>query len=241
MPLPPPRRESFHFSPTGTNPPDYSSFIALVDEFSPEMLTVTQNERAVLKESYTLSSKASYSCSESSVDPIQQLQQLAVPTNISNCSITSNTQTHERKVSSLKLTPITIPDPPDHCNSYLDPHTKAPPSQPSTSTSPQADPTPSSSITKTASLSVHLGGENVERQETSSSAVGVQVPDQTPTQTPLPPQVEMRKEPPAVPQRPSPADLLVHKWINSITVKRRGHAEVTEVPQQLWSSVGVSN
>lgn len=211
MPLPPPRRESFHFSPTGTNPPDYSSFIALVDEFSPRTLTVTQNERAVLKESYTLSSKASYSYSESSVDPVQQLQQLTVPTNISNCSITSNTQTQERKVSSLKLTPITIPDPPDHCNSYLDPHTKAPPSQPSTSTSPQTDPTPSSSITKTASLSVHLGGENVERQETSSGAVGIQVPDQTPTQTPLPPQVEMRKEPPAVPQRPSPADLLVHK------------------------------
>lgn len=209
MPLPPPRRESFHFSPTGTNPPDYSSFIALGDDFSPGTLTVTQNERAVVKESYTLSSKASYSYSESSADPIQQPQQLSVPTNINNCSITSNTQTQERKVSSLKLTPITIPDPPDHCNSYLDP--KAPPSQPSTSTSPQTDPTPPSSITKTASLSVHLGGENVKRRETSSGAVGVQVPDQTPNQTLLPPQVEIRKEPPAVPPRPSPADLLVHK------------------------------
>lgn len=212
MPLPPPRRESFHFSPTGTNPPDYSSFIALVDDFSPGTLTVTQNERAVLKESYTLSSKASYSYSESSADPVQQPQQLAVPTNINNCSISSNTQTQERKVSSLKLTPITIPDPPDHCNSSLDPHTKAPPSQPSTSTSPQTDPTSSSSVTKTASLSVHLGGENVKRQETSSGAVGVQVPDQTPHQSPLPPfQVEKRTEPPVVPPRPSPADLLVHK------------------------------
>lgn len=241
MPLPPPRRESFHFSPTGTNPPDYSSFIALVDDFSPGTLTVTQNERAVLKESYTLSSKSSYSYSESSADPVQQPQQLAGPTNINNCSITSDTQTQERKVSSLKLTPISIPDPPDHCSSYLDPHTKAPPSQPSISTSPQTDPTPSSSITKTASLSVHLGGGLAKHQETSSGTMGVQVPVQTPNQVPLPPRVEKRTEPPAVPPRPSAADLLVHKWINPITVKHRGHAKVTEVPQQLWSSVSVSN
>lgn len=224
MPLPPPRRESFHFSPTGTNPPDYSSFIALVDDSSPRMLTVTQNERAVLKESYILSSQASYSCAKSCADPVQQPQQLAVPTNINNCSIGSNTQTQERKVSSLKLTPITMPDPPDHCSSYLDPHTKAPSSRPSTSTSPQTDPTPSSSITKTASLSVHLGGENVKRQETSSGTMGVQVLDQTPNQALLSPQVEIRKEPPVVPPRPSPADLLVHESINTITIKHRGHA-----------------
>lgn len=216
MPLPPPRRESFHFSPTGTNPPDYSSFIALADGFSPATLTVTQSERAVLKESYTLSSKASYSYSESAQappsGPAHQPQQLPVPTNINSCSIASNTQTQERKVSSLKLTPITIPDPPDHRNSYLDPpHTKAPPpSQPSTPTPPQTDATPPSSVTKTASLSVRLGGENVKRQETSGGGVGVQVPDQTPDQTPLPPRAEIRKEPPAVPPRPSPADLLVH-------------------------------
>ncbi|TWW58832.1 Sorbin and SH3 domain-containing protein 2 [Takifugu flavidus] len=206
VPLPPPRRESFHFSPTGTNPPDFHSLIALANDFSPGTLTLTQNERAVLKESYTLSSTASYSYSENSADPIQQLQQLTVPNN-NNCSVASNTQTQERKVSSLKLTPIAIPDPPDHCNSYPDPHIKAPPSQPS-STSPQKDPTPSSPITKTASLSVHLGGADLKCQETSSDAVGVEVPDQSPNQTLVPPQVEIRKEPPAVPPRPSPAELL---------------------------------
>lgn len=211
MPLPPPRRESFHFSPTGTNPPDFHSLIALANDFSPGALTVTQKERAVLKESYTLSSTASYSYSESSAEPIRQL---TVPDNI-NCSAVSNTQTQERKVSSLKLTPIAIADPPDHCNSYPDPHTKATPSQPSSSTSPQRDPPLSSPITKTASLSVHLGGTDLKRQETSGDAMAVEVPDQTPNQTLVPPQVEIRKEPPAVPPRPSPAELLVHKRIHS--------------------------
>lgn len=208
MPLPPPRRESFHFSPAGTNLPDYSSLIALANDFSPGTLTVTQKERAVLKESYTLSSTASYSYSESSADPRPAA---AVPTTVNSCSVTSNAQTQERKVSSLKLTPITIPDPPDHGNAYPNPHTKTPPSQPSISTSPQRDPSPSSLITKTASLSVHLGGDGLKRQETSGGAVGAEVPDQTPGHTTVPPQAEISKEPPAVPPRPSPAQLLVHK------------------------------
>lgn len=210
MPLPPPRRESFHFSPTGTNPPDYSSLIALANDFSPGALTVTQNEKAILKESYSISSTSSYSYSETSANPVQQAHQPTVPSNISNCSAsaTTNTQAQERKVSSLKLTPVTIPDPPAHCNSYLDLHTKTTGSPPSTSSSPQRGPTLTPPLTQTALLSVHLGAANLKHPDPSNDSVELKVPDQAPNQTPA--HVEITKAPP-VPPRPSPAELLVHK------------------------------
>ncbi|XP_044045825.1 sorbin and SH3 domain-containing protein 2-like isoform X19 [Siniperca chuatsi] len=214
VPLPPPRRESFHFLPTGTNPPDYSSLVALANDFSPGMLTFTQNEKAVLKESYTISSTSSYSYSETSANPVQQAHQSTVPNDMSNCSAsaTTNTQAQQRKVSSLKLTPVTIPDPPAHCNSYLDHQAKTqttgPP--PPFSPPPQRGPTMSQPLTQASSLSVHLDPENLKHPEPlpSNNTVELKVPHQAPNQSPTPSQVEITKTPPAVPPRPSPAELL---------------------------------
>ncbi|XP_035029693.1 sorbin and SH3 domain-containing protein 2 isoform X1 [Hippoglossus stenolepis] len=210
LPLPPPRRESFHFSPTGTNPPDYSSLIALANDSGPGMLTFTHNEKAVLKESFTINSTSSYSYSETGANPVQQEHQ--VPNYIFNCieSATSNNkQVQERKVASLKLTPVTIPDPPAHLNSYLEPRTKT---QTASSPPPPRGPTPTQPPTRTSSLSVHLGPENrknPERQPPNPTAE-VLVPDRVLYQAsgPAASQVEMTKPPPAVPPRPSPAKLL---------------------------------
>ncbi|XP_038568954.1 sorbin and SH3 domain-containing protein 2 isoform X3 [Micropterus salmoides] len=207
VPLPPPRRESFHLSPTGTNPPDYSSLIALANDFSPGMLTFTQNEKTVLKESYTISSASSYSYSETSTNPVQQAHQSTVPSYVSNSSgsSTTNTQAQERKVSSLKLTPVTIADPPAHLNSCLDPQ---PP--PCTSPPPQRYPTMSQPLTHAATLSVYLGPENIKHREPTNNTVELKVPDQAPNESPspAPSQVEIPKAPPAVPPRPSAAELL---------------------------------
>lgn len=218
VPLPPPRRESFHFSPTGTNPPDYSSLIALANDSIPGMLTFTQNEKAVLKESYTINSTSSYSYSETSANSVQQAHQPTVPNDISNCSVsaTTNTQAQERKVSSLKLTPVTIPDPPAHLNSYLNPQpkNKTTSSPPPTSPPPQRGPSLSQPLTQTASLSVHLDPENqkIPEPRLPNPTVELKVPDRAPNLTPSPAasQVEMMKAPPAVPPRPPPAELLVH-------------------------------
>ncbi|XP_032357189.1 uncharacterized protein sorbs2a isoform X14 [Etheostoma spectabile] len=213
VPLPPPRRESFHFSPTGTNQPDYSSFVALANNFSPGTLTLTQNENAVLKESYTISSTSSYSYSETNANSVQQAHQSTVPN--SNCPpATTNSQVQQRKVSSLKLTPVTIPDPPAHCNSLLDPQTKTQTtgSPPPTSPLPQKGPTLSQPLTQAASLPVHVGPENLKHpdHQPSNSTAGFKVPNRAPnlTQSPAPSQAEILKAPPAVPPRPSPAELL---------------------------------
>lgn len=212
MPSPPPRRDSFHFSPTGTNPPAYSSLIALANDLSPGTLTFTQNEKAVLKESYTIRSTSAYSYSETSANPVQQVQQSTVPNDISNCSasVTINTQAQERKVSSLKLTPVTIPDPPAHFNSYLDPPPKTQTTGSPTSPPPQSGPTFSQPSTQTALLSVNMGPENLKHPvpQPSNPTVELKVPNQAPSLAPF--QVEMTMAPPPVPPRPSPAELLVH-------------------------------
>ena len=218
MPLPPPRRESFHFFPTGTNPPAYGSLIALANDSSPGMLTFTQNEKAVLKESFTFNSTSSYTYSETDANTIQQGCQPTVPNDISDCSASATTtaQVQERKVSSLKLTPVTIPDPPAHLKPYLDPQaetqTTSPP--PTTIPPPQRGPTLLQPLTQTALLTVHLGPENPKSPEpqlpnpTVELKVAGQAPNQT--QSPAASQVEMTKGPPAVPPRPSPAELVVH-------------------------------
>lgn len=214
MPLPPPRRESFHFSSTGTNPPGYSSLIALANDFSPEKLTFTHNEKAILKESYNIRSTSSYSYSETSSNTVQQEQKSTVPNDVGNssASATTNTQVQERKVSSLKLTPVTIPDPPAHLNSYLAPQPKTTSSPPPTSSSSQRGPALSPALTQTASLSVHLDPESLKQPQPPNNKVELKVPDQAQYQTPSPgpSKVETMKAPPAVPPRPSPAELLVH-------------------------------
>lgn len=209
MPVPPPRRESFHFLPTATNPPDYSSLAPLADGFSAGTLTLSQNEtKALVRESYTLSSAAAYSSySETSANWVQQASEASTQS-----SVTSNSQSPERKVSSVKLTPITIPDPPVHCNSYLDPDVKVatppPPTAPSPQTTHNTDPP---SLTKTTSLSVHLGLDNLKQPEGSSISAKAKVPNRAAAQSHL----EVPAAPPAVPPRPSPAELLVNKWQES--------------------------
>ncbi|XP_062289904.1 sorbin and SH3 domain-containing protein 2 [Scomber scombrus] len=212
VPSPPPRRDSFHFSSTGTDPPAYSSLIALANDLSPGTLTFTQNEKAVLKESYTIKSTSSYSYTETSSNPAQQVEQSTVPNDISNCSAsaTINTQAQERKVSSLKLTPVTIPDPPAHFNSYIDP---TPNTQTTGSPSPkspptQSGPTPSQPSTQTALLSVNMDPKNLKhpQPQPSNPTVAPKVPNRASSLAPS--QVEMTNAPPAVPPRPSPADLL---------------------------------
>nr|XP_014266356.1 sorbin and SH3 domain-containing protein 2 isoform X5 [Maylandia zebra] len=204
LPLPPPRKESFHFSPAGTNPQNYSSLIGLANDLSPGMLTITKNEQAVLKESYTVRSTSSYSYSETSANTVQQLNESVVSND------TSNANTKERKVSSLTLTPVTIPDPPAHLNSCVDPQhkTQTTGSPPPTSSPPQRSPILSQPVTQTASISVRLDKENKKNPASSktNSKVELEVSDQM--AAPAPSQVEMTKPPPAIPPRPSPAKLL---------------------------------
>ncbi|XP_047433894.1 sorbin and SH3 domain-containing protein 2 isoform X9 [Mugil cephalus] len=211
VPLPPPRRESFQFSPTGTNPPEYSSLISLPNDLSPGTLTFTKNEKAVLKESYTIRSTSSYSFSETGAKPVQQVNQSTASNDTSSLSASASATTQERKVSSLKLTPVTIPDPPDHLHTHADPQpkTQAKGSLPPTSPPPQRPPIPSHLPTQTASLSVHLGQEN-SASVTSNPREELKVPDQEPNQTATADSspVAMTKPPPAIPPRPSPAELL---------------------------------
>ncbi|XP_068444946.1 uncharacterized protein [Clinocottus analis] len=214
VPLPPPRRESYHFSPTAANPPDYSSLVALANDFTPGMLTFTQNEKAALKESYTISSTSSYSYSESNASSAQQAQQFTLPGDISSCraSASTNSQAQERKVSSLKLTPVTIPDPPDHCDSHLDPQPKSQTTGPPSP--PQRGPAPTKLLTQAAPTSVGLDPEDLKHPERrpANTTAELKSPDRGPNQTPnpAPAWVEVTRDPPAVPPRPSPAVLLVH-------------------------------
>ncbi|XP_071390577.1 sorbin and SH3 domain-containing protein 2 [Centroberyx affinis] len=221
VPPPPPRRESFHFPPTGTNPPSYSSLVNLADVLSPGTLALCQNEKAVLKESLTISSTSSYSYSETSTNPstsvpppVPQVCQSTLPNNINNCSATAttNAQVQERKVSSLKLTPVTIPDPPAHLNSYEpQPKTQTPASPPPPTPPPRRDSTVSQPLVQTASLSVHLAPKTPKHPEpqpsnpTAALKVRAQAPILIPTPAPSP--MEVKNAPPAVPPRP-PAELL---------------------------------
>ncbi|XP_072240916.1 sorbin and SH3 domain-containing protein 2 [Leuresthes tenuis] len=210
VPLPPPRRQSFHFSPTGTNPLDYDSIIALANDPSAGILTFTKNDKAVLKESYTLSSTSSYSYSESNANTVQQLNQSTAPNDLSKLSALTSANAQARKVSSLKLTPVTIPDPPAHADGHS--KTQTPGSPPPTSPPPQMDPIPSQPPSQTASLSVHLGAEDVKSQAslTSKPRVDKRASEQAQnrTQIPAPSEAEMTKPPPAIPPRPSAAELL---------------------------------
>lgn len=206
VPLPPPRRESFHFLPAATNPPDYSSLAALANDFSAGTLTLAQNEtKAFVRKSYTVSSAAAAysSYSEKSANSVQHASKASTQSNV-----TSNTQSPERKVSSVKLTPVTIPDPPLHCNSYLDPNVKvAAPPPPAAPSPPRPHTTDAPTLTKNTSLSVHLGPYNLKHPEPSNLSAEVKVPNRAPAQSHL----EVPTAPPPIPPRPSPAELLVNK------------------------------
>lgn len=208
VPLPPPRRESFHFSPSATNPPDYTPIITLAKDLSPGTLFFTNNDKVILKESYNIKSRSSYSYSETRTDPVRPDSQS-----------TSAANSQERKVSSLKLTPVTIPDPPAHLSSPTD----IPP-QTQSSGSPSPTPPPVKKephflppLTKTAPLPVRLGVENQKNPALlmPNPKVDVGVPDWAPTTAPS--QVETLKPPSGTPSRPPPAELLVHNWPRVLT------------------------
>ncbi|XP_014865892.1 PREDICTED: sorbin and SH3 domain-containing protein 2 isoform X8 [Poecilia mexicana] len=210
LPQPPPRRESFNLLSIGTNPSEFNSIIDLPNDLSSRRLTFTKNDKAVLKESYTVSSTSSYSYSETSGNSVQQVNQSTAANNISNLSASATTSTQKRKVSSLKLTPVTIPDPPDHVNPQFEAHSKI---LTSGSLSPSSPPPQIVSNTpqppsQTASVYVHLNAENLKNPAAlaSNPRVEVKVPDQDPDQTST--QVKMTMPPPTIPPRPSPAQLL---------------------------------
>ncbi|XP_016525772.1 sorbin and SH3 domain-containing protein 1 isoform X14 [Poecilia formosa] len=210
LPQPPPRRESFNLLSIGINPPEFNSIIDLPNDLSSRRLTFTKNDKAVLKESCTVSSTSSYSYSETSGNSVQQVNQSTAANNISNLSASATTSTQKRKVSSLKLTPVTIPDPPDHVNPQFEAHSKI---LTSGSLSPSSPPPQIVSNTpqppsQTASVYVHLNAENLKNPAAlaSNPRVEVKVPDQDPDQTST--QVKMTMPPPTIPPRPSPAQLL---------------------------------
>uniref|UniRef100_A0A8C7QMA4 Sorbin and SH3 domain containing 2a n=1 Tax=Oncorhynchus mykiss TaxID=8022 RepID=A0A8C7QMA4_ONCMY len=179
VPLPPPRRESYPSTATGAIPPSYSSLLA--ETLGPGMLALS-NEKAILKESYTVKSRSSYSHHQTTIttsapqsepepnpQPPQTNPQSPLANPIPNdtskvkastatSSTTTQLQAAERKVSSLRLTPVTIPDPPSH----------QPIPQPETLTTslppPNLPPRRDSSIgpqsQHTASLSVQMAPRN---------------------------------------------------------------------------------
>uniref|UniRef100_A0A3B3ZS84 Uncharacterized protein n=1 Tax=Periophthalmus magnuspinnatus TaxID=409849 RepID=A0A3B3ZS84_9GOBI len=156
---------NFHFSLPGTNPPSYSSLVALANDLSPGMLQFTQSENAVVKESYTIKSTSSYAYSETTEQslPAAPIPIISQPTDAEDVNSASNmSNIQERKISSLKLTPLTIPDPPAHLNSYISTDSK-------TTTIArkiaQNDPTPSEPSYQAASAYVNLGTESVQQQE----------------------------------------------------------------------------
>ncbi|KAM9792315.1 sorbin and SH3 domain-containing protein 2 [Neosynchiropus ocellatus] len=186
-PFPPTRRSSLHFSPCGTNPPASDSLVAV----PPHRQRVTPTEKAVLNESFTI--KSTYSFSETSTE-----QKSTIPINNSTSNLTDQ---QERKVSSVHLTPVTIPDPPEHLNSYTVPETKTVRPPPTIQTNPSFQ----QSSSQAASVSLGLKQqESSLRKEAPPQRKTVVL--QIPSSSLAPP--EQEKPPPRVPPRPSPAELL---------------------------------
>ncbi|KAM9530670.1 sorbin and SH3 domain-containing protein 1 isoform 5-T5 [Salvelinus alpinus] len=225
VPLPPPRRESYPSPATGAIPPSYSSLLA--ETLGPGMLALS-NEKAILKESYTVKSRSSYSHHQSTTttsapqpqsepEPKPQPPQtnpqspLASPTpydtskvkaSTATSSTTTQLQAAERKVSSLRLTPVTIPDPPSH----------QPIPQPETLTTslppPNLPPRRDSSICPqsqhTASLSVQMAPRNPKPPGSKAPTLEPKAP--APASDPG--EGRKVKAPPPVPPLPSAANVV---------------------------------
>ncbi|CAL8330572.1 unnamed protein product [Merluccius merluccius] len=239
VPLPPTRRESFPLAPTGTNPPAYSSLQALDASLNPHTFAQYHNESAAWKESYTLRSRSSHAFSESSattstamlpdIPPQINRGSGSVLNDISGCNTTTsaaNTQAQERKVSSLKLIPVTIPDPPAHLHprephpqpskpqSLTSPPPASPPPPPPPPPPPRRDSIHSQALPQKAAsslLRLHVTpraspGPGPEVEFEASDRASVRTPSSGP---PPRPAAESRDcAAPAVPPRPSPAKLL---------------------------------
>ncbi|XP_019718020.1 sorbin and SH3 domain-containing protein 2 isoform X3 [Hippocampus comes] len=188
IPLPPSRRDSFRFTLTSANPSACSPLTVLADNINPgTKLMFSHQDEASLKESYTFSSTSLHR--ETSANSLQLVS--SVPNDAS-----ANTQVQERKVSSLTLTPVTIPDPPEHLN--VESTASDPPPPPT-----QHPTTPPQPSTRTSSLAVKLFPKSQKHDAEPSNkpaTILTQPADLAPS--------EDLKSPPAVPPRPSPAELL---------------------------------
>ncbi|XP_029621919.1 sorbin and SH3 domain-containing protein 2 isoform X2 [Salmo trutta] len=225
VPLPPPRRESYPSPATGAIPPSYSSLLA--ETLGPGMLALS-NEKAVLKESYTVKSTSSYSHHQSTTStsvpqpqsepepnpqPPQTNPQSPLANPIPNgtskvkastatSSSTTQLQAAERKVSSLRLTPVTIPDPPSH----------QPVSQPETlTTSPPPPNLPPRRDSSIGPQSHHTASLSVQMAPRSPKPPGSKAPTlepSAPAPASDPGEGRKVKGPPPVPPRPAEANVL---------------------------------
>ncbi|XP_064784920.1 sorbin and SH3 domain-containing protein 2-like [Oncorhynchus masou masou] len=211
VPLPPPRREIYPSPATGAIPPFYSSLLAKT--LGHGMLALS-NEKAVLKESYTVKSTSSYSHhqsttttsvpqpqSEPELNPIHSVTN-KVKASTATSSTTTQLQAAERKVSSLRLTPVTIPDPPSH----------QPVPQPETLTTslppPNFPPRRDSSI---GPQSHHTASLSVQMAPRSPKPLGSKAPTlepKAPAPASDPGEARKVKGPPPVPPRPAEANVL---------------------------------
>ncbi|KAG9347001.1 hypothetical protein JZ751_005928 [Albula glossodonta] len=97
VPIPPPRRESYHLSPPGCNPPSYSSLQAPADSHQASLDAQQDLVSRKTTSSYSRSERAS-------ATPKAAGSTLSVPGTSISSQHYSCGQTQERRVSSLKLT-----------------------------------------------------------------------------------------------------------------------------------------
>nr|XP_029543185.1 sorbin and SH3 domain-containing protein 2-like isoform X11 [Oncorhynchus nerka] len=209
VPLPPPRRESYPSPATGAIPPSYSSLLA--KSLGHGMLALS-NEKAVLKESYTVKSTSSYSHHQSTTtssvphsepepNPIHSVTS-KVKASTATSSTTTQLQAAERKVSSLRLTPVTIPDPPSH----------HPVPQPEAlTTSPPPSNLPPHRDSSIGSQSYHTASLSVQMAPRSPKPPGSKAPTlepKAPAPASDPGEARKVKGPPPVPPRPAEANVL---------------------------------
>ncbi|XP_052342594.1 sorbin and SH3 domain-containing protein 2-like isoform X13 [Oncorhynchus keta] len=211
LPLPPPRRESYPSPATGAIPPSYSSLLAKT--LGHGMLALS-NEKAVLKESYTVKSTSSYSHHQSTTttsvpqpqsepepNPVHSVTS-KIKASTATSSTTTQLQAAERKVSSLRLTPVTIPDPPSH----------HPVPQPEAlTTSPPPSNLPPHRDSSIGSQSHHTASLSVQMAPRSPKPLGSKAPTlepKAPAPASDPGEARKVKGPPPVPPRLAEANVL---------------------------------
>ncbi|KAG7458658.1 hypothetical protein MATL_G00222860 [Megalops atlanticus] len=228
VPLPPPRRESYHMTPTGMNPPPYSHLQALGDPFGPLLKgtdagSVIQSERVVQRASYSSTTTSSYSyTSHTSIPP--------EPADNSTSSLPNGSPTQEPNTPPLKQTPsegVDTPSAPPPTTSDDEPgptptpapreHTPPSPPAPGKHTASLSiqiapcspEPGPATSV-PTAEPEQTEPGPVLQRAEPGADAPAPSVqPEQKEPQSepaissPEPQQAEPRPEPAAVPSADS--------------------------------------
>uniref|UniRef100_A0A8C7VD11 Osteoclast-stimulating factor 1 n=1 Tax=Oncorhynchus mykiss TaxID=8022 RepID=A0A8C7VD11_ONCMY len=163
------------------------------------------NEKAVLKESYTVKSRSSYSHHQSTTTtsvPQSEPEPNPIPSGTSKVkastatsSTTTQLQAAERKVSSLRLTPVTIPDPPSH---------QPIPQPEALTTSPPPSNLPPHRDSSIGSQSHHTASLSIQMAPRSPKPPG----SKAPTLASDPGEARKVKGPPPVPPRPAEANVL---------------------------------